>query len=184
MPNIINEMIARELKDSYETADGMVFLSYNGVTVAENEKLRTELEEKGVRLRMVRNRIARIVLCERGLEPPADLLKGNVVCVAGTAEDAINAAKVFKSSDLFKKAKKVTFRGGVLEGSFLGSDEAQALADLPGKDELRAMMLGVISGPARSLVGILHAPGSSLARVLQARIDAEGGGDAAEGDAA
>ena len=174
MPNIINQLIARELTANFADAEGMVFISAKGLTVAENESLRGELEEKGVRLRMIRNRIARIVLCERGLEPPADLLKGNVACVAGSVEDAINAAKVIKASDAYKKAKKLQFRGGLLEGNFLDAAEALALADLPGRDELRAMMLGVISGPARSLVGILHAPGSSLARVLQAHADTEG----------
>lgn len=178
MPNIINQLIARELKDSFESAEGMVFVSAAGLTVAENETLRTELEEKGVRLRMVRNRIARLVLSERGVEPPADLFKGNVACVAGTVEDAINAAKVFEKSDLHKKDKKIEFRGGLLEGNLLDAQQSKALADLPGKDELRAMMLGALSGPARGLAGILFAPGSSLARVLQAHADT------AEGDAA
>ncbi len=179
MPNIINQIIARELKDSFEGADGMVFLGASGLTVAENEDLRGQLEEKGVRLRMVRNRIARMVLAERGLDMPADVLKGNVVCVAGSVEDAINAAKVFKNSDSFKKDKKIVFRGGLLEGNLLDADGAKALADLPTKDELRSMMLSVISAPARNLVGILAAPGASLARVLQAHADSGGEGDAA-----
>ena len=36
------------------------------------------------------------------------------------------------------------------------------------------MLAGAISGPARGVACILAAPGASLARVLQARIDAKG----------
>ena len=46
-----------------------------------------------------------------------------------------------------------------------------ALADVPDQDTLRAMMLGVISGPARSLASVIAAPGSALARVIQAHAD-------------
>jgi len=178
MPNIINTLIARELQESFEGAEGMVFVNASGLTVAENEDLRGKLEEKGVSMRMVRNRIARLVLSERGFEPPEDLFRGNVACVVGSVEDAVNAAKVFTDSDLYKKHKKVAFRGGMLEGNLLDAEAARALSELPSKDELRAMMLGALSGPARGLAGVLHAPLSALARGLQAHADA----DAAEGD--
>jgi large subunit ribosomal protein L10 len=37
---------------------------------------------------------------------------------------------------------------------------------------MRAMLLGVISAPARQLVQIVNAPGASLARVINAHVDA------------
>ena len=174
MPNIINEMIVRELTDAFADAEGMVVVSLAGLTVAETEGLRNSLAEQGVRLRMVRNRLAKIALKERGLEAPKDLLTGNVAMAWGTPEDTIHAAKVLVKSPE-KKAGKVVMRGGLLEGNLLGPEEATNLAELPGKQELQAMMLGVLSAPARQLVGLLAAPGGSLARVLQARVD-EGGG--------
>jgi len=73
-----------------------------------------------------------------------------------------------------RKHGKVTLRGGLLEGNLLGETEARALADLPGRDELRAMLLGVISGPARALVGTIAAVPGGLARVIQAHVDASG----------
>lgn len=174
MPNLINEMIKRELTDALSDAEGMVIVSLSGLTVAETEGLRVALAEQGVRLRMVRNRLARIVLRERGLEPPADLFVGNVAMAWGSPEETIHAAKVLAKSDA-RKAGKVAMRGGLLEGNLLDPAQATELADLPGRDELRSMMLGVISGPARKLVGLVNAPGASLARVIQAHVDAQGG---------
>ena len=117
---------------------------------------------------------AKLALKDRGLEAPEDLLKGNVAVAWGDAEAAIGVAKAVTESPL-KKAGKVGMRGGVLEGNVLGASDAAALADVPDRPTLQAKLLGVISGPARSLVTVLDANQSGLARVIQARIDAQGG---------
>ena len=139
----------------------------------ETENLRDSLAEQGVRLLMIRNRLAKIALKERGIEPPDGLLAGNVGACWGEAEQAIHAAKVLHKSDE-RKAGKVTLRGGLFEGSLLDDKEAVALAGLPGKDELRAKLLGTLAAPMQQLVGVINAPLGSLARVLQARVDAQG----------
>ena len=171
MPNLINEIIVRQLSDEFSRAEGMVIVTLKGLTVEETESLRDSLAEGGVRLRMVRNRLATLALKNRGLELGADVLAGNVACAWGSSEDTIKIAKVVKKAVKSrdpKKKGKLAFSGGFFEGNALDAKSAEALAELPGKDELRAMLLGLISGPARSLATLLHAPGSSLARVLDA----------------
>lgn len=170
MPNLINKVILRDLSSAFENAEGLIFVSLSGLTVAESEGLRTSLAESGIRLRMIRNRLATIALAERGLEVPEGLLVGNIGCCWGTAEDAVAAAKVLHTSPE-RKAGKVALKGGVFEGELLGEQEAVALASLPTKDEMRAKVLGTLLAPAQSLVGVLAAPGGALARVLQARVD-------------
>lgn len=175
MPNLINEIIVRQLSDEFARAEGLLIVSMAGLTVKETENLRTALAERGVRLRMVRNRLARLALKSRGLEAGAELFGGNVACAWGSSEDAIKIAKAVaqavKRVDPKRKTAKLAFRGGFFEGNLLDAEGAAALAELPGKDELRAMLLGLLSGPARSLAVLLQAPGASLARALQAHAD-------------
>ena len=139
MPNQINEIIVRQLSDEFARAEGMVIVSLSGLTVAETEDLRNALAERGVRLRMVRNRLARLALKNRGLEAGDELFNGSVACAWGSSEDAINVAKVVskaaKRADPKKKAK-LAFKGGFFEGNLLDARSAAALADLPGKNEL------------------------------------------------
>jgi len=179
MPNVIKNMLVRELSGAVEQSEGMLICSMSGLTVAESDKLRDTLAEQGIRLRMVPNRLARLAMKQHDLEPPDDVFAGNIACVWGGPEQAIAAAKVLHKSDA-RKQGKIALRGGLLEGSLLGADEAQALAELPGRDELRAMMLGAISGPARGLVGVMAAVPGGVARVLQAHVDAGGGSATAE----
>lgn len=174
MPNVITDMIVRELSSTFKESEGMVIVSLKGLSVAESEDLRDSLAEKGVRLRMVRNRLAKLALSENGLQPPDDLFMGSVAFMCGDPEDAINAAKVIWDSEA-RKQGKVAIRGGLLDGEFLAQAEASRLADLPGRDELRGMLLSCLIGPQRSLVGLLAAPHGALARAIQAHVDAEGG---------
>jgi large subunit ribosomal protein L10 len=168
MPNLINKMIVRELSQAFGSTDGMVIVSMAGLSVEQTEDLRNSLAEHGLRLRMVRNRLARLALKERGIEPPEDMLLGNIACAWGSSEEAVTAAKVLHNSTA-RKEGKVVLKGGLFEGALLGPREAVALAALPGRSELRATMLGLLNAPARNLVGLLHAPGSSLVRVVDAR---------------
>lgn len=171
MPNIVNQMVVRELEEEFQDAEGMVLVSYAGLTVEENEDIRGKLAEKNVRFRMVRNTLAKRVLAERDLDFPEDnALEGNTGIAYGDAEAAIDAAKVFNAKEV-KKAGKVAFKGAVLEGRTLDSSGAKALADLPDRDTLYAQMLGVISGPARGLATVLNGVPSGLARVIQAHVD-------------
>jgi large subunit ribosomal protein L10 len=170
MPNIVKKMVVKELVDELGQAEAMLVVSFGGLTVAETEDLRGSLAEKGVQMRMVRNRLARIVLKERGVEFDDKAIAGNTAIAFGDPEGAIGAAKIFTEKAV-KKAGKVKVRACLLEGAILGAAEANALANVPDKLTLRAMMLGVISGPARSLVGVLNGLPSGVARVLSARAD-------------
>lgn len=178
MPNLVNKLVVRELTDVFRDASSMVIVSMNGLTMEENETLRDSLAEGGVEIRMVRNSLARIALKECGFDVPADVFQGNVAIAAGQPEHAIHAAKVVSKSDV-KKNGKVDFRGGVLEGVVLDQAGMRDLAEMPDRPTLQAMLLGVLSGPARQLVGLVNAVPSSLVRVVQARADKEGGGEAA-----
>jgi large subunit ribosomal protein L10 len=168
MPNLVNRMVVGELTRELGEAEGLVVLSFGGLTVAESEGLRDQLAAKGVRLRLVRNSLARRVLEERGLAFPDGALQGNTAIAYGDTEAAIQAAKILTSTEV-KKAGKVALRAGMLEGRMLDARDAAALADVPDRNTLNARLLGALSGPARGVAGLLNAVPSSLARLLDAR---------------
>ena len=93
MPSVVNRLVVRELTRELADAKGMLFLSFGGLTVKESESLRGKLAAKGVRVRMVRNALARRVLAERGFEVGDTTLAGNTALAWSTAEAAIFAAR-------------------------------------------------------------------------------------------
>ena len=170
MPNIVKNLICKELEDAFDGVEGLLMVSFGGLTVEETENLRNDLAAKGVEFRMVQNKLARRVLLEKGFEFPKEALQGNTGIAYGDAEAAISAAKIFTDTAV-KKAGKVKIKAGMLESNVLSEADAVQLADVPDRDTLRAKILGCISGPARSLVGTIHGVPGGLARVLQAHAD-------------
>ncbi len=57
----------------------------------------------------------------------------------------------------------------MIEGKIVDAKGVQALAKLPGLQELRAQIAAMIAQPATKLARIIGTPGQQLARVLGAR---------------
>ena len=178
MPNFVSELTVQEYDAAFGDAEGLVLCTLDGLTVEESDALRGKLEEQGAGLRLVRNKLARKVLSDRGHEFPADVTTGSTAIAWGTAEATVMAAKVLTEPEL-KKTGKVKLKAGMLEGNVLDASEAVMLADVPDRDTLNAQLLGVLQGPARGIVSVVQGPLGGLARVLQAKIDAGGGAEEA-----
>lgn len=170
MPNVVNRLVVRELTHEFKDAEGMVVVSWNALNAVENEGLRDKLAEKGCKLTLVRNSLARLVLKERGIEVGDGVLSGNTAIAYGKAEAALHAAKMFSSAEV-KKAGKVKIRAGVLEGRLLDANDAAALADVPDRKTLEGKLVGCLIGSPRSVVSLVNQVPSGLVRVLQARAD-------------
>lgn len=179
MPSIVNELAVRDLTADFKDAEGLVVVAMPGLTVVENEAMRNSLAKKGVRMRMVANKLALRALDQCGHKFPRDMFRGVVGVAYGTTEQTIEAAKILVSDPSLVKAGKVAVRGALLEGNVLHESDAKALAEVPTRDELRSKLLGLLNGPARALVTLFAAPGSSVARVVQAHCDQAGGGETA-----
>ena len=105
-------------------------------------------------------------------------LKG-MTAVAWSFEDPSAAAKIikkFRKED--EKNEELEVKAGLLDGEVLSASRVEnELATLPGKDELRAMLLAQMMAPAQSLVRQLQAPAQNLSYVFDAirRKQEEGG---------
>ena len=77
MPNVITELLVKDLEKSFEESEGAVVVSYGGLTVKEDSEIRDSLAAKGVEFRMVRNKLCKRVMTEKGYEFGDDVFTGN-----------------------------------------------------------------------------------------------------------
>ena len=83
MPNVVTEMLTRDLQESLGSAEGMIFVSYEGLSMSENEELRNEIATKsGAEFRMLRNKLASVIAA------PGSALARVIQAHADTGEDA------------------------------------------------------------------------------------------------
>lgn len=166
------EAAVDDIRATFDRAIAAVLVDFRGMDVETITELRARFREAGVEYRVVKNNLVRkaIVGTElEGLTALDDQLKGPTG-IAWSFEDPSSAAKILKE---FRKAQpddaKIAIKGGVLEGKFLDGGRVEAeLAALPGKNEIRAMLLAQLLAPAQNLVRQLNAPGQNLALVLDA----------------
>lgn len=162
------EELVAEYKELIAKSPALVFTNYQGTNVAQVRSLRAKLKDTNSTYVVVKNRLLALALRESGRVSPDELLKGaNAVVFCG--EDIGKSVTALKG--WIRDAKIVEITGALLETSVLDAKSAESLSDLPTKDQTRAMLLGVLSAPARQLVQIVNAPGSSLVRVVNAHVE-------------
>lgn len=81
-------------------------------------------------------------------------LAGGELAVAYATDVIAPAREVFNFKKRF--ANNITVVGGVFEGKYITSVEAQAIAEIPSTDVLRGMFVNVINSPIQGLVIALN----------------------------
>ena len=162
--NSKKEMVA-ELAEKLATAKAAYLTDYRGINVDEANTLRGELLKTGVEYRVVKNTLLKLAIKGTEHECLDEHLNGPTSLTI-VNDDPVASAKVL--SDFAKKVKAFELKCGVLEGKLLSVDEIKALADLPSREVLLAMMLGSINAPVSNFVGVLAAVNRSLVQVLAA----------------
>ena len=152
------------LTERFGAAGVVVVARYQGMTVADMSKLRSQMRAVGASFKVSKNRLAKRAAEVTSAKPIADLLKGPTGIAF--SEDPISAPKV--AVDYAKTNPKFVILGGVVGTQFIVAKGVEALASLPSLDELRATIAGMLLQPATKIARILQAPGGQVARVISA----------------
>ena len=148
-------------------AEALIVTEYRGLTVKQLEALRRELREADSEIVVSKNTLMARALIEAGLPVPESLLTGPTA-VAFCFSDLATPTKTLARH--VKDTKILTIRGGMLGHSILDETGAQALADLPSRDQLRAQVVGVLQAPLTGLVNVLAGSMRGILNVLNARV--------------
>jgi len=152
------------LNEVFSNTGVIVVAHYAGLTVADMQKLRSQMRQVGATVKVAKNRIAKIALEGTDVASIGPLLKGPTLLAYSS--DPVAATKV--AVDFAKANDKLVILGGAMGKTALNADAVKALATLPSLDELRAKLLGLIVAPATKIATVVNAPASKLARVFGA----------------
>jgi len=155
-----------ELHEAFGKASAAYLTNFTGIRVEALNKLRVELNQIGVSYRVVKNTLARKALQGTNLTELGSMFEGPTA-VAFATDDPVAPAKVLKAYR--KDNEKLVVKGGYLDGRIFGASDLDAIAALPGRDELRSAVLSVIIGVPRGIVTILNEIPTGFVRVLDAR---------------
>lgn len=161
------EQQVKVITEKFVNARGAFIVDFKGMKVEQVTNLRKKLIQSESEMKVVRNTLAKRAFKDHPAVEKAfaDKMLGTNAIVFSYGE--VNAtAKVL--ADFAKDVEVLQIKTGMMDGEALDDAKIKFLATLPGKNELRAMFLGV-----------LQAPGSKLARCLAEYVKKQEGGEAA-----
>jgi large subunit ribosomal protein L10 len=164
MPSLLNTLILKETKKSFEDNSAVVFVNYNTFTQDDSVAMREAATAVESTARVVKNAVASVALKELGIEGSEAILKGPVLAIYGN--DPVAVSKV--AADFFKKNKKGEPLGALVDGAIVGKEDVMALSKLPSRDALVGMFVNVVAAPLRGLVTVLNGNIRGLAIALNA----------------
>ena len=150
----LKEQAVAEIIEKIQNAESITLVSYSGLTVAQVTELRKQCREKDVQYCVLKNRLVKLALQEKGIEGMDDMLNGPNAFVF-SMKDAVSGPKVV--SDFIEKNKLQSLKvvGGVFEGKAADVATMQALAKMPSREELLATIVGCLQSPISGLVAVL-----------------------------
>ncbi len=161
--------LVRNMTESFGGAEIMVVTRHSGLTVAEMTDLRRRMRAAGATFRVTKNRLAKRALAETPFADMQPLFTGPTAVAFST--DPVAAAKV--AVDYANENNKLSVLGGMLGAQALDEAGVVALARLPSLDELRGTLIGLLQAPGSKIARVLAEPGAQLARVFAALGDAD-----------
>lgn len=141
------EEVISELRTELKDAQTMVFVGFKGLTVAESNKLRKQLRENGVGLKVAKKTLLGRVLDEKGLAGEMPTLEGEVA-IAYSSDVLAPAREVFT----FSKGKATpTILGGVFENAYADKARILSIATIPSRETLLSQIAFLLKSPMQRL---------------------------------
>ena len=139
------EQLVAEMTEGFTDSAAIIVCDYKGLTVAELESVRALARENEAQVKVVKNKLAAIALANAGQEA-VEFVDTNLVI---WGNDQIAACKVAdKSASEF--TGKFVIKSGLLEGKVVELATINAMAKLPGREELLGMLLNVWNAPVQN----------------------------------
>jgi large subunit ribosomal protein L10 len=167
---MLQELEAR-FHDIVET--GCVLIEPGPLSAEQSRDMRAEIRERGGEVTLVRNNLFALAAENLGASGLKDLLEGQVAVIkAGNAVDAAKAAR-----DASEEYEGLSLRGGYLDGEVIDAARVEALAEMPGREELLSMIVGQSISPAQKLVGCVAAPAQNIVGIAKTIAEPEEEGE-------
>ena len=145
-----------------KSAKTLVFASFKGLTVAEQNEMRKAFRPLGVGYTVAKKSLLNLALKAAGYKGEAPELQGEIALAYAPADLSANnpnsdelAAPRELAVFVKKFGEHLAFAGGVFGGKFVGKDEITSIAAIPGMDTLRAMFAQVINSPRSRFAVVL-----------------------------
>lgn len=157
--------IVQELSEKLKSSCAGVIVSYQGINVDDDTKLRKNLRESGIEYMVTKNTLLKRAAEAASIDGLDPVLEGSTA-LAISENDYVAASTILckfaEDHDFFK------IKSGFIDGSVISSDEVSRLAKLPPREVLIAQTLGNLNAPITGFATVLNGTIKGLVVALNA----------------
>lgn len=158
----LKKQFVSDLVEKLKSSNMGIIISYKGITVEEDTKLRKEMREAGFQYFVVKNNMLRLASKEVGYNFDEQL--HGTTAVALSKEDPILVSKIItkyvkelKSQEERKEKIEFYIKAGFFEGKEIDVELINEYGSLPTKEESIAKLLGLLNVPIQMLAFVIKA---------------------------
>ncbi len=142
------KQVCAEIEEKIKASKSVVFVSYKGLSVAEDTELRNAFRKQEVEYKVLKNTLIKKAFGAMGVTDFDNDLNGPTA--VAFAKDETSAAKILVDATK-KYADKITLKSAYVDGAYVDANGIKALSAIPSKPELYAMLAGTLNNMIASL---------------------------------
>ncbi|MFI4912631.1 MAG: 50S ribosomal protein L10 [Sedimentisphaeraceae bacterium JB056] len=169
MSKFVKELLQKEFETLFGDTNEFVVIDTDGVGGNDNNMMRGELSNKGIRLRVVRNSLMRKAMDDLDMPTAKDLFTDGPCTVAFGGDSVVDVAK--EVVDWAKKIKAIELKGAYVDGELVLGKGVVDLSKMPNRAELQAQVVQIALTPGSNIAGAVTSPASNIAGCLKTIID-------------
>lgn len=176
MSKYVKELMMDQLRSDLDGSRSLLVIDLQGLDANAEHQFRRDLRKKSIRLRVLKNTLARRVFADIGMAELSRFLDGPSAIAWGGDGVAELAKEV---STRIKNLKKPTIKGGAVDGVIVGPEQVEDITKLPSREVLIGQVIGLLLGPARQALSLVSSPASTLVGQLEALAERQQSGEPA-----
>lgn len=163
----VRELMVKEMEEVFTGSKGFLLSSIENIKAPDMDDFRKKMRHSGTRYMVLKNRLARIALENAGINELVESVNEKQILGVGIIEDdPVLVAKLMM--DFSKANEGFNVSTGYLEGRVLAPEKIKELSELPGREQLLAMIACMMNGPITNFVGVLSSLLKSIMYALNA----------------
>lgn len=149
----IKEDKVQSLIEKLQKAKTITFADYRGLSANQLAELRAKVRTGGGEFLVEKNNLIKLSLkATHHKLPEESLLTGPTATIVAYDDEVAPIKEIAESN---KSVGLPTFKFGFFEENFLSSEDVEKLSKIPGKDALRAKVVGSLNAPLYGIVSVL-----------------------------